>query len=154
MGFYNKATICLNGHTISSSEQNYSKFCKLCGSKTISLCEECNTPIKGIYEDDLIIDFFYNPPAYCDECGNAHPWTSQILHNAVELIALDDDIPDAHKEIIKTALPDIIIETPTTPVAVAKYKKFMNSAADYTKNGMKNLLIDAISDTVKKSIFG
>lgn len=154
MGFYNKATICLNGHTVSSTVQDYSNFCDMCGIETISVCKNCNNYIKGLYENDLWIDYHYAPPAYCDECGHPFPWTSQVLNNAIELIALDDDLPDKHKEIIKQALPNIIIETPTTPVAIAKYKKFISVAANYTKNGMRNLLIDIVSDTVKKSMFG
>lgn len=152
---YNKATICLNGHVLSSSTKNYLKYCKQCGSETMSTCPSCKNYIHG----EPVVEFpwllgEYIPPSYCHECSNPYPWTSQVLENAIELIALDDDIPKEHKEIIKLALPDIITETPTTPVAVAKYKKFMSVAADYTKNGMKNLLIDVISDTVKKSMFG
>lgn len=155
MGYYKKATICLNGHVASSSSANYRKFCKECGSETISLCPSCNSYIQGDYEVPGVValGFKYNPPSYCHECGKPYPWTSTILDNAVELISLDDELPDEHKEIIKNALPDLIVETPTTPVAVAKYKKYMSSATGFIKDSLRNLLVDVVSDAVKKSLW-
>lgn len=155
MGYYKDATICLNGHAASSSTANYRKFCKECGAKTISKCQHCDSRIQGYYETPDIISLSkYIPPSYCHDCGNPYPWTSQILENAIELISLDDDLPEKHKQIIKNTFPDIIVETPTTPVAVAKYKKHISKSADYIQDGLRNLFIDVVSETVKKSIWG
>ena len=77
-----------------------------------------------------------------------------VIANAVELIALDDELPEEYKEIIKTSFPDLVVETPHTPVAVAKYKKYMPKAADYVQNGIKNILYDVASEAVKKAIWG
>lgn len=156
MGYYQDTTICINGHVASSTESNYRKFCKKCGSETISTCPNCNTHIQGDYytPDFAFIGFDYHPPSFCHECGKPYPWTAQIIDNAVELVSLDDELPKEHKEIIKGAFPDLIVETPTTPVAVAKYKKYMPKAAEYVQNGVKKILYDVASEAVKKSIWG
>ncbi|MCK0471423.1 DUF2321 domain-containing protein [Halalkalibacter sp. APA_J-10(15)] len=156
MGYYQNATICINGHVASRDTSNYRKFCKECGQKTISLCQNCHTNIQGEYDTPgvAMIGFSYDPPSFCHECGNPYPWISQIIDNAIELLALDDELPDEHKEIIKGAFPDLIVETPATPVAVAKYKKYMPKAAEYVQNGVKKILYDVASQVVKKSIWG
>src|SRR5690606_32823884 len=66
------------------------------------------------------IGFPYHKPSYCYNCGYPFPWTEQLINNAVELIALDEELTDEQKEILKNALPDLIVETPSTPVATAK----------------------------------
>lgn len=156
LGYYQNATICLNGHAASSTTANYRRFCKDCGVNTISQCDSCDTYIQGDYEVPgiAVIGFTYYPPAYCHNCGQAYPWTKVVLENAVELISLDDELPSEHKKIIKNAFPDLVVETPTTPVAVAKYKKYMSKSAEYVQEGMRNLLKDVVSETVKKSIWG
>lgn len=76
-----------------------------------------------------------------------------ILDNAVMLVSLEDELDEPMKELIKTAIPDLITETPATPIAIAKYKKGIKSAGDILKNSMRQLLIDVVSETVKKSLF-
>lgn len=153
-GYYKNATICLNGHVASSIDSNYRKFCKECGQPTVSTCQHCDTNIQGNY---YISGFFggtdYELPYYCHNCGSAYPWTEKLLENAIELVSLDDDLPVEHKKIIKNAIPDLIIESSTTPVAQAKYKKYVSNATDYVQEGLKNLLVDVVSESVKKSIF-
>lgn len=155
MARYHDASICLNGHVVDKYNSNVQKYCHECGKEVISICPSCETRIRGLV--DLKGNFIgyipYDPPSYCYNCSDPFPWIKKIIDNAVELIALDDNLSDEYKEIIKNALPDIIVETPTTPVAVAKYKKHMKSASGYIKDTMYNLLVDVLSDTVKTSIF-
>ncbi|MCC3736399.1 DUF2321 domain-containing protein [Staphylococcus hominis] len=152
--FYKDATICLNGHVVSKNEANYSKFCKVCGKETISNCQHCKTPIQGvIFIPNSMPVSKYNRPNYCHSCGKAYPWTEQVINNAVELVSLDDQLSDEYKEIIKSALPDLVVDSPDTPLAQAKYKKYMSNATNYIQDSVRNLLIDVVSETVKKSIF-
>ena len=95
----------------------------------------------------------YNRPDYCYNCGAPYPWTKIILDNAVMLVSLEDELDESMKELIKTAIPDLITETPATPIAIAKYKKGIKCAGDILKNSMRQLLIDVVSETVKKSLF-
>ncbi|KOS61715.1 DUF2321 domain-containing protein [Lysinibacillus agricola] len=155
-GYYDNATICLNGHVSSSRSSNYTKHCKTCGETTISNCESCNASIQGKYIVPGVLDLAskYKRPAYCHNCGLQYPWTSRVIENAIELLALDEDLPDDHKETIKLALPDLLVEKPSTPVAIAKYKKYIDKTQSYIKDGLKNILVDVVSETVKKSIWG
>lgn len=151
---YKSATICLNGHIASDSQANYRNFCKTCGEPTISFCQKCNEHIQGYYYvPGFIGSIDYTVPNYCHHCGKPYPWTEKLLNNAVELVSLDEKLSREQKEIIKNAIPDLIIESPTTPVAQAKYKKYILNSASYVQDGLKNLLIDVVSETVKKSLF-
>lgn len=75
------------------------------------------------------------------------------LNNAVELVALDDELDEVSKDLIKNAIPDLIADSPTTPVAVSKCRKGLLRAGDALKNALYNLLIDVLSDTAKKMLF-
>lgn len=155
MGKYYEATICQNGHVISKYDSNSQKFCSECGSKTYSNCTECGSFIRGIYKEDGVIRLGdnYKVPYYCYNCGNPYPWTQKILDNAVTLLALDDDLDEEMKKLIKEAIPNLIVDTPDTPVAVAKYKKGISAAGQVIKDSMRNLLVDILSETVKKMLF-
>lgn len=154
--YQNDATICLNGHTLSSFEAEYAPFCSRCGQPSISECGKCSSSIKGQYLTPGVVDLTsrYTPPPYCDQCGSPFPWTETLINNAVELVALDDNLDDEVKEILKNALPDLIFETPSTPVATAKYKKYIPSATKYIQDELRNLLVDVVSEAIKKALWG
>ncbi|WP_165983676.1 DUF2321 domain-containing protein [Macrococcus bovicus] len=156
MGYYRGATICLNGHVVSNWDKNYQKHCKECGSQTISSCTNCDAAIEGEYHEPsiMVIGGTYQRPSHCQECGHAYPWTERVINNAVELLSLDENISEEHKLIIKNAFPDLMVETPATPVAVAKYKTYVPKAAETVQNGLKNIFVDVVSEAVKKSIWG
>lgn len=153
---YNNATICLNGHIISKYNSNAQKYCTKCGAETYSFCSKCTSPIRGLFEPSNVYLMGERPlslPYYCHECGAPYPWTEKILENAVELLALDDELDDASKALIKNAIPDLIVDTPTTPIAIASYRKGISSAGQILKDSLRQLLIDIISETAKKVLF-
>ena len=155
MSYYG-ATICLNGHVISKRDANAQKYCTKCGKETYSTCTNCGSPIRGLVnvEGVLIIgNRPYDLPYYCYSCGSPYPWTQRILDHALELISLDDDLDDTSKELIKNAIPDLLVETPVTPVAAAKYRKGISKAGQIIQDSMYNLLVDIVSETVKKLLF-
>lgn len=155
-GYYNYATICLNGHVSSSYDSNYTKHCKTCGTTTISSCQTCNVSIQGMFTNTnvAVLGRRYKKPSYCHNCGEAYPWTTRIIENAIEILALDEKLSPENKELVKLALPDLLVEKPATPVAIAKYRKIIPKAATYVQDGLKNILIDVVSETVKKSVWG
>lgn len=153
---YHKATICLNGHVLSTYEANFQKRCSKCGTETYSNCTNCQSPIHGVVEIKgavVVGKRSYDLPYYCYECGAPYPWTQKILNNAVELLSLDDGLDDASKDLIKNALPELLVDTPTTPLAVAKYRKGMVHAGQIIKDSMYQLLVDVVSETAKKALF-
>lgn len=112
---YNNVTICLNGHIVSKNKAHSQNHCSKCGNKTYSSCTECNAPIRGpIKIEDVCIlgEIPYTIPNYCYECGAPYPWTQKILDNAVELVSLDDDLDETSKELIISAIPELLVDTP------------------------------------------
>ena len=155
MGYYNGATICENGHVVSRYKANSQKYCSECGKITFSNCSNCNFPIRGTYEVEGVCDLtgHYNKPYYCYNCGHPYPWTQKIIDNAIELLSLDDDIDDQTKQIIKDAIPNLMTDTPDTPIAIAKYKKGISGSGQFLKDSLRQLLVDVVSETAKKILF-
>ncbi|MFL0441339.1 DUF2321 domain-containing protein [Enterococcus pernyi] len=151
--------VCINGHQISILSTNNSdpqpdEYCEKCGSKVITTCQTCKTPILGHESVDGVFGMFSIPvPNYCRHCSNPYPWTSLILESAIELLALDENLPDSDKALIKAAIPDLLVDTPKTQLAEAKFKKGFSNASKLVKDSLYNLLVDVLSESVKKTIF-
>lgn len=151
--------VCINGHQISvvsTHPKDPEEFCQKCGKKVISTCQECHYPIEGYYKVEGIVDLRARTaelPYYCKKCANPYPWTQLILESATELLTLDDEISDTDKELIKTAIPDLLVDTPKTKLAEAKFKKGFSKASALVKDSLYNLLVDVLSESVKKTIF-
>ena len=68
-------------------------------------------------------------------------------------MSLDDDLDETSKELIISAIPELLVDTPTTLVAVSKYKKGISKAGQMVRDSMRQLLVDIVSETIKKSLF-
>lgn len=90
---------------------------------------------------------------YCYNCGNPYPWTESIINSAVEILSLDEELSKENINILKNAIPDLLVDTPQTPVATARYKRFLDKTQNFIKNSLYQLFVDVLSDTVKKSLF-
>jgi len=157
--YYDTAQICLNGHEINSmaasQPESNQNFCSQCGAKTIVACTSCNTRIRGYYHVSGVIGFFdYNRPAYCFHCGSAFPWTVASLEAASELVDDLDALSADEKQQLKDSFPDLVRETPKTPVAEGRFKRLTKKAGAEAVGGMRAILVDVVSEAVKKSIFG
>lgn len=155
MAIYHGASICRNGHVISKYDANAQKHCSICGAEIRSCCSSCNAPIRGLPELNALYlgDRPYTRPNYCHECGSPYPWIEKVIDSAIELIALDIDLDDTTREIIKNSIPDLLVDSPITPVAVAKYKFGISKASQLIKDSCYNLLVDVLSETAKKTFF-
>ena len=91
---YENATICINGHVMSSSYSNVQPFCSKCGKPTISECTHCGSPLHGMYEIPGVVCLGakYHKDLYCYNCGNPYPWTESIINSAVEILSLDEEL--------------------------------------------------------------
>src|SRR5699024_5448130 len=131
------------------------KHCQTCGKETVTQCLHCNAAIRGKYNrpNVVTVGYRYSVPSFCHDCGHPYPCTQTLLDNVVEIVGFDEDIGDADKDIITSTILDIIIETSTRPVSRAKYKKHVNRTKYFVKEGLRNLLIDLVSECVKKSLW-
>lgn len=158
MDYWN-GKICEFGHIVDYGASNDSPYCIKCGSSVVSECSNCSSLIRGAFklygfydaEDPLLENMEY--PNYCYGCGKPFPWTENILNNAVEILALDITVDSLTKDIIRNAIPNLLVYTPTSPLAAAKYNMNINKFSQPIKDAMRQLLVDVVSDTLKKSIF-
>jgi len=157
--YYDTAQICLNGHVIStmasSSPQSNQKYCAECGVQTITACTYCNSPIRGYYHIRGVFGFSdYHKPSYCYNCGKSYPWTVASLEAASELADELEKLTADERQQLKESFPDLVKNTPKTVVAETRFIKLMKKAGSETYDSMKSILIDVVSETVKKSLFG
>lgn len=156
---YDIAQICLNGHSINSSSRSMpefnQKFCDRCGAETITQCPSCKTDIRGFYYSPGVVSLAEVPiPSFCHSCGKPYPWTESSLEAAKELADELNELTDEEKDLIKKSLPDLIRETPRTKVAESRFKRIMSKAKKESVDAMRAILVDIISETIKKSLFG
>lgn len=84
MGHYDTMQVCMNGHKITGSYNEYPQhrkdYCGECGAKTVTECQECGHRIKGRYNVEGVISGADDsePPPHCENCGVAMPWKGQM----------------------------------------------------------------------------
>lgn len=157
--YYDTAQICLNGHVINYMAASYplsnQKFCAVCGSRTITECPCCNSPIRGAFHVARVVrSHRYNKPSYCHNCGNPFPWSIASLEAAKELADELDELSKEEQQQLKDTFPDLTKNTPKTVVAETRFRKLMKKAGGEAYDGMKSILIDVLSEAAKKSVFG
>lgn len=175
--YYEVAQICKNGHLINvharSHQESNQKACTECGQSTYMTCQDCNEPIRGCKHTD--IDKFvmgnsltgeyktrlethcqkesFKIPSYCHNCGQPYPWTAVRLEAARLLIEEDDQLGFDEKRILSSTLSDLIVDTPSTQLAIARFKKITQKALSITGEGLKSILIEICSEAVKKALW-
>ena len=157
--YYDLAQICENGHVVNSSARDYpvsnQDHCDKCGSRTITTCPACETEIRGTHHVPGVISFGgYTAPAFCYKCGEPFPWTAAALRAAEDLADELDALSGVEKEALKDTLPELVRETPQARVAETRFKKLMRKAGAEGVEGMRGILTDIVSETVRKTVFG
>jgi len=157
--YYDTAQVCLNGHVTNSAARtspvSNQHHCNECGEKTIMACPECQTSIRGEYHVPGVVGISdYTPPAFCHSCGRPLPWTKRKLDAAKELADEFDNLTEDERVQLKGGLDDLLRETPRTQVAAAQFKRLMKKAGKVAYDGMKAILVDVVSEAVRKLLFG
>jgi hypothetical protein len=160
---YGIAQICSIGHIITSKSNNLEiaqPFCPECGEKVINKCENCITPLKGSYREESQIDppYWYPPqaykkPYYCYSCGTPFPWTKRIEDSAFTAIELSTNLNESEKAELKTTIKDLVVEDPKTTISILKFKTYAAKAGTEIAKALKDILVDVVSESVKKSIW-
>lgn len=146
---YSHVLICSEKHVVNDLQGNVMKYCQKCGNKLHSECQNCGAPILGPFEmPDATIVSDYEVPYYCHNCGEPYPWTQKILDDAVELLALDSDLDSESKELIRSAIPGLIVDSPTAPLSVEKFNRGISKVSANIKNGLFGILKDVIVESV------
>lgn len=160
MGTYRTAQICLNGHCVTTSLERNSelsaRFCKDCGSETISQCPSCKANIRGYFEVPGVITLSssYRPPAYCYACGEPFPWTTTTIEAAKEFADELDDLTSDERKRLKASIGDLTKDNPKTEIAAQRYKRLMAKAGSEAAGVMRKILVDVLSEAARKTLFG
>ena len=127
--WYDVMQVCVNGHQISafakSQPQSRQDFCQNCGAQTIDACPSCTMEIRGHRHSGA--DMFRAPegppiPKYCIGCGAVYPWQQSSIDNLKEILQ-ESELSAQDVEIIETALPDVLQETPKTEGSSLRVKR-------------------------------
>jgi hypothetical protein len=158
--YYDLAQICRNGHVANSmargAPESNQRFCVRCGEPTITECETCQAPIRGDYFVPGVISVGerYYAPAYCHNCGAAYPWTQAGLAAAKELATTFENLTADEQEQLQSSVDDLVRDTPRTKVAESRFKRLLTKAGPQAWETMRGVLVEVVSESVKKSIFG
>ncbi|WP_297893030.1 DUF2321 domain-containing protein [uncultured Desulfovibrio sp.] len=157
--YYDVAQICANGHVVNNSAdsvpQSNQNYCTECGAATIMACPSCDTAIRGqYYVPGIVGGWHYCRPAYCYNCGQPYPWTTSSLDAANELADELESLTLEEREQLKNSFPDLLRNTPKSAVAEIRFKKIIKKVGSDAYDGLKTILVDVVSETVKKSLFG
>jgi hypothetical protein len=156
-GEYDTAQICLNGHIINSSfheRPHHNKdYCDKCGESTITKCPKCQNDIKGNFKGPVIDVPLFAYPSFCHKCGNSFPWTERQMEAVKELAEEFDELTPEDRKKLQENLGDLVRETPKTQIAQRRYKKIMGKLGRDSYEAFKSILINIVSEAVKKTIF-
>jgi hypothetical protein len=155
---YDVAQICRNGHIINTqatiNPQHNQRYCSRCGAECIFKCPSCNIFIKGEYlYNNASLNLRFILPAFCSPCGDAYPWTKLAIQTAKELADELDTLTDEDKAILKQSIDGIVKDTPQTKLAATRFAKLMVKGGKEVASIAKEILVDVISETAKKTIF-
>ena len=92
-------------------------------------------------------------PVFCPDCGKPYPWTAAKLNAAKELSDELDTLTKGERETLKKSLDDIVRDTPQTTVAAIRFKNLVAKAGKFAADGIKDIIVDVVSETAKKVIW-
>jgi hypothetical protein len=153
---YDNAQICQNGHVITqfgeTRPQHLKNFCDKCGAATIRACPECAKDIQGHYHGGALHSG-KPAPAFCHGCGAPYPWTQMRLDAAKQLADEDAGFsPEETEQFIKS-LKSIVDQSPDAALATSRFKKLMTKAGGPVSKALRDILVDVLSEAVKKTIW-
>jgi hypothetical protein len=94
---YQAAVVCRRGHTLKSHESTIPDadlgYCTECGARLIARFTKCGIRIRGSYFSANVIGGGrqYEPPPFCDNCGDPHPWASRSDRISQLMNLLDEE---------------------------------------------------------------
>jgi len=157
--WYDTAQVCLNGHIVNSMSilhpERNSSYCEVCGEPTMAKCPNCGQIIRGyLHVPGVIYQANDVPPSFCYGCGEPYPWTELKLKAARELVDEYKGLKKKEKEVLKKSIDDIVADTPEAAVGAVRFKKLAVKLGRSTSDALRDLLIDIVSETIRRQIWG
>ena len=94
----------------------------------------------------------YRPPKFCGECGTPFPWTETALSAAKEYTDDLDELSAEEKYALKGPFDDLTSDTPRTPVAANRFKKFIAKVGPVAGSVLQKIVETVATEAAKKSI--
>ena len=160
MDTYRVAQVCLNGHVVTAladvQPEHQEAFCSKCGEVTITNCPNCSVFIRGRYQSEYGIWTFgkYQPPAFCHNCGEPFPWTERKIASAVELVEVGANLSPEEMQQFRSDLTELTKDSPKTQVASLRFKKVMGKVGKSIASGVRDIVVDVLTESAKKAIWG
>jgi hypothetical protein len=160
MGTYLTAEACPNGHVstsrIEDSPELREQYCSKCGEETMTQCPNCDANIRGHYDVEgvLILGGQFEPPAHCHNCGRPFPWTERRIDAAAELLEAGGAVSADEVQQFRADLDTLTKETPKTQAASLRVKAVLGKAGDAVATGVREIVVDVLSEAAKKAIWG
>jgi hypothetical protein len=82
------------------------------------------------------------------------PWTERKVAAAVELVEVGADLSSEEVAQFRSDLTDLTKDSPKTQVASLRFKKLMAKVGKPIASGVRDIVIDVLSETAKKAIWG
>lgn len=156
--WFDIAQICLNGHVVNDTTRDAptrnQPFCERCGAETIMACQKCSAEIRGFEHIGGVVHSEYDRPAYCLQCGAPFPWTEAGLQAARDLADVLEGLTPEDRAQLKESLEHLVKDTPQARVAETRLKQILKRSGKEAVDGMRSVLTDILSETVRKAIFG
>jgi len=153
---YDVAQICLNGHIINDrcefSPEHCEDYCSKCGEKTIKGCPLCNCLIRGLHSSVIVGQI--SRPRFCRKCGKPYPWTTRTLEAAKAYAHELQSLTGEERIQLALSLDDLVKDTPMAQVSAGRFKRLAAKAGGEAPGFFKDTLVDLVSETVKKAIWG
>jgi hypothetical protein len=70
-----------------------------------------------------------------------------------ELLSLSG-VSDSDQAALRDSVPSLAADCAETPVAVAKWKRYLTSGGKQFASAFRDILVDVASETAKRSLFG
>ena|SRR5215469_4871938 len=75
------ALVCTRGHTKHFGVEGHPGdplgFCQTCGAPVICACPSCGVRVRGLDFVPGYLNVHYEPPKFCDGCGEPMPWAGR-----------------------------------------------------------------------------
>lgn len=154
---YDTAQICENGHPITRHAESRPEFaedhCSKCGAKTITACQHCEQKIRGHLHGTMPSAHEQPIAKFCHKCGRPYPWTEKGINAARELIGEAENLSAEERKKLSGSLDDIVRDTPSTQVAVVRFKQYLPKAGKEFADAMRSILIGIVSEAAKKALW-
>lgn len=116
-------------------------FCTQCGASTLDACQYCEAKIGPASQ-----------PAYCANCGKPFPWTESAFAAAAEYTDELMQLTHAEKAELKNTLADLTADTPRTPLAISRFKKFAAKIGPGAGETLSKIIVNVVTETAKRHL--